>query len=302
MKYLINEFKYYLVNEKGLSSNTVSSYFADVNNYLLYLEQYKGITKPLMINEKVIKDYLKTLHTRKVKSSTLARKISALKSFHYYLFLEKEINENYMKKIVTPKVNKSLPSVLSIEEILSLMDLLKDNDPLTLRNLALIELIYGSGLRVSELLNLKLNNIHFSANYAKILGKGNKERIVPLGEMSLIALKNYFANGRPLLLKNNVSDYVFLNLYGNQLSRQGFYKILKEIAIEANITKEISPHTLRHSFATHLLEAGVDLKTLQDLLGHKDISTTQIYTHISQKHLKDVYLKSHPRAKGENNV
>ncbi len=302
MKYLLNEFKYYLVNEKGLSNNTVNSYYRDVDEYISYLEKYKKITRPLLINDLVIKDYLKTLHAKKIKSSTLARKISSLKSFHQYLFIEKEINENYMKKIETPKVKKTLPSVLSIEEVLSLMDVLKDDGPLVLRNLALIELIYGSGLRVSELLNLKLNNIHFSANYAKILGKGSKERIVPLGEMSLVALRNYFANGRPLLLKNNVSDYVFLNLYGNKLSRQGFYKILKEIAKEANITKEISPHTLRHSFATHLLEAGVDLKTLQDLLGHKDISTTQIYTHISQKHLKDVYLKSHPRAKGENDV
>ncbi len=299
MKYLLNEFKYYLVNEKGLASNTIDSYYIDVNEYIMYLEKYKNITNPKMITNNIIKDYLKNLHKKRLKSSTFARKISSLKSFHHYLYLEKEIYEDFMKQITTPKVEKVLPNVLAIEEILMMMETLNNDEPLTLRNLALIELIYGSGLRVSELLNLKLNNIHFSANYAKIQGKGSKERIVPLGEMSLVALRKYLADGRPLLLKNNVSDYIFLNLYGNQLSRQGFYKILKEIAINANIKKEISPHTLRHSFATHLLEAGVDLKTLQDLLGHKDISTTQIYTHISQKHLKDVYLKSHPRAKGE---
>ncbi len=302
MKYLINEYKYYLLNEKGLADNTATSYYRDILKYLTYLEKYQQITRARDLSSTHIKAYLKTLYYKKYRSATLARNISSLKSFHHYLFIEREITENYMKTIETPKITKSLPQVLTVAEVIRLLETLSDQEPLTLRNIALIELVYGSGLRVSELLNLKLNNIHFSGNYAKITGKGNKERIVPLGEMSLKALRNYLAKGRNLLLKNNVSNYLFVNLYGNKLSRQGFYKILKEIARKANIEKEISPHTLRHSFATHLLEAGVDLRTLQELLGHKDISTTQIYTHLSQKHLKDVYLKTHPRAKGEKDV
>ncbi len=157
-------------------------------------------------------------------------------------------------------------------------------------------MIYGSGLRVSELLNLKISDIHLTASYVKIIGKGSKERQVPLGQMSVIALREYLTKGRPQLIKIE-NNFLFLNQYGNKLSRQGFFKLLKKIAKDSNITKEVSPHTLRHSFATHLLEAGIDLRTLQELLGHEDISTTQIYTHISQKHLKESYLDAHPRAK-----
>ena len=211
------------------------------------------------------------------------------------------VKEDVSYDIKTPKLEKNLPSVLTVNEIVDLMNLVSGDEPLSLRNLALLELIYGSGLRVSELLNLNLQDIHFNAKYVKIVGKGKKERIVPINDMSIKAIKNYLANGRVHLVKEE-NNILFLNQYGNKLSRQGFFKILKKLANDAGINKEISPHTLRHSFATHLLESGIDLRSLQELLGHEDISTTQIYTHISKSHLKETYLKAHPRAKEHNNV
>ncbi|MCK9492963.1 MAG: tyrosine recombinase, partial [Acholeplasmataceae bacterium] len=218
------------------------------------------------------------------------------KGFHQFLLLEKETTTDVSSLIEAPKIERNLPDVLSVEEVIRLIDHVKGIEPLDLRNLALLELIYGSGLRVSELLNLKISDIHLTASYVKIIGKGSKERQVPLGQMSVLALREYLTKGRPQLIKIE-NNFLFLNQYGNKLSRQGFFKLLKKIAKDSNITKEVSPHTLRHSFATHLLEAGIDLRTLQELLGHEDISTTQIYTHISQKHLKESYLDAHPRAK-----
>ncbi|MFA6678758.1 MAG: tyrosine-type recombinase/integrase, partial [Acholeplasmataceae bacterium] len=208
---------------------------------------------------------------------------------------ENEVVEDVSYSISSPKREKKIPEVLTIDEVVSLIDSLQGNDPIKMRNLALIETIYGSGLRVSELLNLRVSDVHLTEKYVKIVGKGNKERNVPLGDMSINAIREYITKARPKLLKLD-NNYLFVNQYGNKLSRQGFYKLLSKICEDVGITKNVSPHTLRHSFATHLLENGVDLKTLQDLLGHEDISTTQIYTHISKKHLEDAYLKTHPRA------
>lgn len=301
MRFILREYLYYLRRRKGLSENTIKAYQRDLEDYLTHLETYRNLADVTNIKQTDILAYLKTLRTHQVKPITLSRKLSSIKGFHQFMFKENMTKVDVSYTISSPKIEKNLPTVLSVSEIIKLMAQVESNEPLALRNLALLELIYGSGLRVSELLNIRLEDIHFHNKYVKILGKGRKERIVPLSEMSIIAIRNYMANGRVHLLKveNNV---LFLNQYGNPLSRQGFFKILKKLANDAQITKEVSPHTLRHSFATHLLESGVDLRTLQELLGHEDISTTQIYTHISKTHLKESYLKAHPRAKEQEHV
>jgi integrase/recombinase XerD len=296
MIFLKNEYGYYLKREKGLSENTIDAYLRDITQYITFLEKYRKLKRVEQIDKSDIQAYLKSLKNKDLSAKSTSRKLSSIKGFHQFLLLEKETTTDVSSLIEAPKIERNLPDVLSVEEVIRLIDHVKGIEPLDLRNLALLELIYGSGLRVSELLNLKISDIHLTASYVKIIGKGSKERQVPLGQMSVIALREYLTKGRPQLIKIE-NNFLFLNQYGNKLSRQGFFKLLKKIAKDSNITKEVSPHTLRHSFATHLLEAGIDLRTLQELLGHEDISTTQIYTHISQKHLKKSYLDAHPRAK-----
>lgn len=296
MIFLKNEYGYYLKREKGLSENTIDAYLRDVTQYITFLEKYRHIKRVDQIDKTDIQAYLKSLKNRNLSATSTSRKLSSIKGFHQFLLLEKETNKDVSSLIEAPKIERNLPDVLSVEEVIRLIDHVKGTEPLDLRNLALLELIYGSGLRVSELLNLKISDIHLTASYVKIIGKGSKERHVPLGQMSVIALREYLTKSRPQLIKIE-NNYLFLNQYGNKLSRQGFFKLLKKFAKDTNITKEVSPHTLRHSFATHLLEAGIDLRTLQELLGHEDISTTQIYTHISQRYIKQSYLEAHPRAK-----
>ncbi len=301
MKYLINEYQYYLKREKGLSQNTITAYLRDLEQYRLFLEKTYEITKVGKIERKHIELFLKSLHKKALSAKSLSRKLTSIKGFHQFLLIENELQNNVAYDLESPKVEKTLPQVLTIPEVVRIIEVIKGTDPLSLRNQALLELIYGSGLRVSELLDLKISDIHLLEGYVRVLGKGNKEREVPLGEMSIQALRLYLTKSRNQLTISNI-DYLFLNQDGKRLSRQGFFKILRKIARTAGIERDVSPHTLRHSFATHLLEAGVDLRTLQELLGHEDIQTTQIYTHISQKHLKDVYLNTHPRAKEKNNV
>jgi integrase/recombinase XerD len=301
MKYLINEYQYYLKREKGLSQNTITAYLRDLEQYRLYLEKNYEITKIQKIERKHIEAYLKSLNKKSLSTKSSSRKLTAIKGFHQFLLIENEIDNNIAYDIESPKVEKTLPQVLSVQEVVQIIEAVKGTDPLSIRNQALLELIYGSGLRVSELLDLKIADIHLLEGYVRVLGKGNKEREVPLGDLSIQALRLYLTKSRNQLTINSI-DYLFLNQDGKRLSRQGFFKILRKISKSAGIDRDISPHTLRHSFATHLLEAGVDLRTLQELLGHEDIQTTQIYTHISQKHLKDVYLNTHPRAKEKNNV
>ncbi|MBM7453223.1 integrase/recombinase XerD [Acholeplasma morum] len=297
MIYLLKDYEYYLKREKGLSQNTIMAYLRDLEQYRSFLEKYHSIKNVRKIEKKHVEAYLKTLKNKQLSSKSSSRKLTAIKGFHQFLYIEKETDNNPAIEIESPKTIKTLPQVLSVDEVVKLLQAIQGDDPLALRNQALLELIYGSGLRVSELLDLKIQDIHLTAGHVRVIGKGNKEREVPLGELSVIALRQYLTKARNKLTINSTVDYLFVNQYGQRLSRQGFFKLLKKLAQNAGINKEVSPHTLRHSFATHLLEAGVDLRTLQSLLGHEDIQTTQIYTHISQKHLKDVYLETHPRAK-----
>ncbi len=296
MKFLKNEFGFYLKGEKALAKNSIDAYLKDINQYIIHLEKYRNVKYVNKIKKADILAFLKTFKQKGLKEKTISRKLSSIKAFHRFLLLEKEVDEDVASLIMAPKSEKALPNVLSVDEVMRLIESLKGDSPIDIRNQALLELIYGSGLRVSELLNIQVFDIHLVSNYVKIKGKGNKQRIVPLGQMSVEALKKYLTEARPMLVKIE-NNYLFLNQYGGKLSRQGFYKLLKKLSIDVGIKKDISPDTLRHSFATHLLEAGVDLRVLQELLGHEDISTTQIYTHISSKHLEKAYLKAHPRAK-----
>lgn len=297
MRFIFKDYEYYLKRERDLSDNTVKNYLNDVNQYLEFLNRYHNISNVRHLNKKVLNNYLKNLR-KKYSNSTYARKLTSIKSFYHFLSIENEIDNNDAVNIEAPKVDKSLPEVLSVEEVNLLFNQIKGDTPLDLRNKALLEFIYGSGLRVSELLNIELKDIHLNEGYISVIGKGDKERIVPISKAAVKACRNYLIHGREKLLKGRETK-IFLNNNGSSLSRQGFHKILKGFALKAGINTNVSAHTLRHSFATHLLENGMDLRTLQVLLGHDDISTTQIYTHISNKRLSEVYKNTHPRAKKE---
>jgi len=301
MKYLLKDYEYYLKNEKGSSKNTIESYLRDLSQYTEFLIKYHDISKPKFIEKKHVEGYLKSLK-RQIASKSIARKLTAIKSFHHFLMIEKEVDIDIVKAFASPKIEKTLPQVLSVDEVVSILEQVDKTKPLGRRNAALLELIYGSGLRVSELLDIKMEDIHLNQGYILVKGKGSKERVVPISDMSVIALKNYMVNSREHLISDQKVKELFLNQKGERLSRQGFFKLLKKLALDAGVHTECSPHTLRHSFATHLLENGMDLRTLQSLLGHEDISTTQIYTHISQKRIKEIYNEAHPRAKEEKNV
>lgn len=288
----IEEFKNYLLINKKYSNATIESYGLDL---IKYYEFNKNKTlNDIKSND--IKEYLKHLKKGDLSDKSIARNISTIRTFYKFLLIEKYINHNPTEFIELPKLRKSLPKVLSIEEVLRLLDI-ELNDAFSYRNKAMLELMYATGLRVSELVNLKLHNIDFDMAIVRTFGKGNKERIVPIGDYALDSLKEYVINYRDGMFKKYINDYLFLNNHGNKLTRQGFFKIIKKQAEIKNIKTEFSPHTLRHSFATHLLDYGADLRTIQELLGHSNLSTTQIYTHISKEKLKKNYENFHPHGK-----
>lgn len=296
MDELVTEYTTYLASEKMKSNNTIESYGSDVLNYLYYLQNVKGITNLQNVTTEDVKNYLAYLKKMGYSPSSSSRALSTLKSFHKFLVLEHYIKHNPTLSISTPKIDKKLPSVLSVEEVMILLNSLNDDTPYNARNRAMIEVMYGTGLRVSELVNLKLNELHLTSKMISTTGKGSKERIVPINDYASKVLRDYIVKYRPELVKNGKdNNFIFLNNQGQPLSRQSFFLILKRLAKDAGIEKEISPHTLRHSFATHLLEAGTDLRYIQEMLGHENISTTQIYTHLSKQKIKSVYNSAHPR-------
>jgi len=301
LKRLLKEYEYYLKITKNLSINSINSYLSDLTEYIDFLVKNYAIKDPDQITKQHIRNFIGRLKRKDDTSATISRKMSAIRSFHKYLLLEKIVYTNVATGISLPKKVKKLPQILSLEEVDALMVAADGDEPLELRNRAMLELLYGSGLRISELIGIRLGDLHLNMGFINVLGKGNKERIVPLGEEGRYALRRYLDKGRPFLKKVD-GDIVFVNNRGSSISRVGFYKTLKKLTTKAGITKEVSPHTLRHSFASHLLENGVNLRMVQELLGHEDISTTQIYTHINQKHLKEVYEEFHPRAKKEEEL
>ena len=286
---LISEFLRYLLIDKGYSNNTIESYKRDLNKFLEYIKD-KSIDK---ISKEDLKNYIKYLKKENLSEKSIARNISSLKSFYKFLVIEKYITHNPSDVLFLPKVKKSLPNTLTEDEVLKLLDIeLTDN--FSYRNKAMLELMYATGLRVSELVNLKLQDIDFSQDIIRTFGKGSKERVIPIGDYAKEYLKKYIYEYRGGMLKRESCEYLFLNNHGKQMTRQGFFKIIKKIAKEKVINKDLSPHTLRHSFASHLLKYGADLRTIQELLGHSDISTTQIYTHITNEELKKNYNDFHP--------
>jgi len=280
----------YLKYERKLSNNTISSYSDNLNQFKKYFENKNILT----LTESDIKSFIRSLDkTEKTK----AHYLTVLNSFYNFLCNENKIKINPCENIKQPKLPKKLPNYLTIEEVDKLLDVRLDN-PLAYRNKAMLELLYSTGIRISELINLKLNNIDFTDELIRVMGKGSKERIIPLGEEAIKYLKMYINQYRNLILKTKTSDDLFINNFGNKITRQGFFKIIKKECAIHGIEKNVSPHTLRHSFATHMLNNGADLRIIQELLGHSDISTTQIYTHISKDKIKQDY-ELHPRSKKE---
>ena len=272
---LIEDFLRYLLIDKGYSKNTISSYRKDLEKFSEYFKN-SSIDK---IDNNKLKEYIKSLD---LNEKSISRTISCLKSFYKFLIIEKVVKDNPTDGLYMPKVKKSLPNIMSVDDVTRLLDI-KLEDHYSYRNKAMLELMYATGLRVSELVELKLSDIDFNDDIIRIMGKGSKERIIPIGDIALEALDEYINNHRALMLKGINNDYVFINNHGKKMTRQGFFKIIKKLAKDAGISSEISPHTLRHSFASHLLKYGADLRTIQELLGHSDISTTQIYTHIANE-------------------
>ncbi len=284
-----NDYLRYLLIDKNYSKNTIDSYNIDLEKFTLYFKN-KNINN---ITSNDLKEYIKYLSKQNLNEKSISRNISCIKSFYKYLVIEKIIKNNISDTLYMPKTQKSLPNILSPDEVDKLLDI-KLIDSFSYRNKAMLELMYSSGLRVSELVDLKLQDIDFSQDIVRIFGKGSKERVVPIGDYAKEYLLKYINEYRNSMLKKNINEYVFLNNHGNKMTRQGFFKIIKQISREKNINKDISPHTLRHSFASHMLKYGADLRTIQELLGHSDISTTQVYTHITNEELKNNYNQYHP--------
>ncbi len=297
---LLDSFCAYLAMERNRSANTVQSYRRDILNFVTTLE----IKKPSELDRLTppdIVDYLKNLSVKKKLSpASCARALASIKSLYKYCLVEKIVEKNSATSISAPKLWKKSPDVLSVKEVDLLLSAPKGNKPESVRDLAMLETLYATGLRASELIHLALGDVELSAGYLSTVGKGSKERAVPLGESALYAINDYLNEARIKLLKGRLSDYLFVTRRGGAMTRQGFWKIVKKYAKASGITKEISPHSLRHSFATHLLERGADLRSVQSMLGHSDISTTQIYTHIAAVRMRAVYDRAHPRSRSDS--
>lgn len=287
-------FKNYLKLERGLSDNSIKSYDYDLILFKKFLITNKINDTPLNCKPETIKNYLYKSFSDK-KSISQARSISAIKSFFNYLIFEGYIKDSPISNIESPKQEKKLPKVLTEEEIKKLINSIDLNHDFGQRNKTIIEILYGTGIRVSELINLKLSNIFFKENVIKVIGKGNKERFVPLGEIASNEMKIYINNRNLLKIDSKSSDILFLNRYGRGLTRSMIFKIISDASKRVGLDKKISPHTLRHSFATHLIKNGADLRTIQLILGHESITTTEIYTHLDTLHLEEVLKKYHPR-------
>ncbi|QSS98541.1 site-specific tyrosine recombinase XerD [Pontibacillus sp. ALD_SL1] len=289
------DFLHYLKIERGLSHNTLMSYERDLTQYVTFLQKNTEVSGVRMITRTHIMQYLHHLNDLSRSQSTIARTLSSIRAFHQFLVREQLAQSDPSLHIETPKKERKLPKILSMKEVDALLAM-NAQDALSIRNKAMLEMLYATGLRVTELVSLKVSDLHLTMGFVRCLGKGSKERIIPLGNMAKNSVEIYLSSSRSELVKQNQTDELFVNHHGRPLSRQGFWKILKAVAKEVGVEKEITPHTLRHSFATHLLENGADLRAVQEMLGHADISTTQIYTHVSKARLTDIYRSYHPRA------
>lgn len=298
MEHYLILFKKYLSNERNFSNHTVINYEIDIRDFYEFL-QFENINHVNKIDYKKARKYLAFLHNKKLSKSSISRKISSLRTYYKFLESKKYVDENPFLMVSLPKKEKKIPKFFYPKEIEEIFNSIDTNDLLGQRNLAILELLYGSGLRVSELCNLELTNINFNNKLILIKGKGNKQRYVPLTSYTIEALKKYLGDSRrKLLMISKSSTYiVFLNHRGNKLTTRGVRDILSRIINKTSKITDISPHMLRHTFATHLLNNGADIRSVQELLGHSQLATTQIYTHVSKEQLKKVYMEAHPHAK-----
>ncbi len=292
------DIKRYLVSlqmEKGLAENTLISYKQDLEKLAVYLEKNK--LDYLAFTENEALDFIKTEARKEISPATQAHLITVLKSFFRYLIAEDKMEQNPIANISSPKKWKTLPKYLTIAQVTELLELPDLSKPFGVRDKAILELMYATGLRISEVIHLKMDNLYMEDSFLRVMGKGNKERIIPFGEKAREWLAYYFSDARQTLLKGKINDHVFLNPRCGSLSRVGLWKIIKKYAHTLGVEHILTPHTLRHSFATHLLEEGADLRSIQMMLGHENISTTEIYTYVAKARVKHIYDKFHPRSK-----
>ena len=289
----ITNFLDYIVNDKKLSDNTLQSYRRDIMQYKKYIDNNKiNYTK---VKPEDIKEYLNYLKEMNKKSSTISRNLASLRLFYQYLLKNNKVKKDPTEGISSPKVEKRVPNILTTQEVSLLLDQPKDVDLKGMRDKAMLEFAYATGMRVTEIISLNINDVNIEEGIVTCKN-GNKQRNIPLGSLSLKALKEYIIDARPIIIKSEDEKALFVNINGKRLTRQGFWKIVKYYKDQAHITKEITPHVLRHSFATHLLQNGAELKAIQTMLGHSDISSTQVYMQFQDESLKNIYKKAHPRA------
>lgn len=282
--------------EKGLAENSILSYKRDLAKYHAFIENRQRIDNIANVSQRNLRAYVRYLNAENISPNSIKRAISCIRNYHQFLVSEGKMDNNPALQIDTPKVARKLPNVLSVEEIDKILHFIPKKAPMAKRDIAIFEMMYSCGLRVTELCNFKMSNILWDSEMVRVDGKGGRQRFVPIGPIARTNLKNYINKERPSLIKKNPNiPELFLSRNGNKLTRMMIWILLKKWTSTAEITKEVSPHTLRHSFATHLLEGGADLRSVQEMLGHADISTTQIYTHLDKEHLKEVHRTFHPR-------
>lgn len=293
MQKQIKNFLNFIENDKKASQNTLQSYKRDIMQYSDYVEANK--INYLKVDEDDIREYLKYMNENGKKSSTISRSLASIRSFYQYLLRARKTKRNPTEGIQSPKIEKRVPSVLTSQEVELLLEQPKNVDLKGIRDKAMLEFAYATGMRVTEIISLDITDVNIEESYVTC-NVGMKKRNIPLGSLSLKALVEYIEKSRPILIKDESNKALFVNINGKRLTRQGFWKIVKYYKDQAHITKEITPHVLRHSFATHLLQNGADLKAIQTMLGHSDISSTQVYMQFQNDNLKDIYKKAHPRA------
>jgi integrase/recombinase XerD len=291
---IVDRYLNYLLIEKGLSSNTLEAYSKDLLRHIDFLKK-NSINSISKTDTAAILKYLIELRNKGLGPRSRARHLVSLRGFYKFLVHEKILTQDPSSVVDLPKTGFALPDVISKDEVKKLLDAPDSSTPKGMRDAAMLELLYAAGLRVTELVNMKLQDINTEACFVRVFGKGSKERVVPIGNIARHSVNAYIITARPLLLKNIMSVHLFVARAGKPMTRQGFWKLLRRYALIAGIKKKISPHSIRHSFASHLLEGGADLRSVQLMLGHADISTTQIYTHVAHEHLKNIHKKYHPR-------
>jgi integrase/recombinase XerD len=284
--------------EKGLQPNSLDAYQRDLERYLVFLERVRGLKSLNAVDIHHIESFLEELAAMELNASTVARNISSIRNFHTFLVMEDIMASNPAEIVDLPKKARKLPEILSPPEVISMLDAFDGEDSASVRNKAMLEVMYAAGLRVSELVNLSLDQLFFEVGFIRVIGKGNKERLVPVGQPAMDAVKTYLDEPRLscIKVKKNTLNKVFLNLRGKPISRMSVWNIVQEAALKANVSKKVYPHILRHSFATHLLEGGADLRSVQEMLGHVSILTTEIYTHVDRSLLHQIHKQYHPRA------